>query len=104
MGGTTHTRRPENLKVDFSHYRDVAKYSLLVWIVEFDRAIKSRRIDDEQMKLTFTQSHLAERAKNWALGQNMSNRYAVGRLNPLKPGSNERLSRQEQISDLFRSF
>ena len=84
MGGTTHTRRPEILKVDISKYRGVEEDSLLLWFVELDRAIKARRIDDEQMKLTFAQTHLAGRAKTWALGLEMSDPYAFGSLEAFK--------------------
>ena len=85
MGGTTLTRRPEILKVDISKYRGVEEDSLLLWFVELDRAIKARRIDDEQMKLTFAQSHLAGRAKTWALGLEMSDPYAFEPLESFKP-------------------
>ena len=63
VGGTTHARRPETLKVDISKYRGVEKESLLLWFVELDRAIKARRIDDEQMKLTFAHANLVGSAK-----------------------------------------
>ena len=84
VSGTTHTRRPEMLKVDISKYRRVEEDSLLLWFVELDRAIKSRRIDDEQMKLTFAQTHLAVRANTWALGLEMSDPYAFGSLEAFK--------------------
>ena len=97
-------RRPEILKIDISKYKGVEEDSLLLWFVELDRAIKTRRIDDEQMKLTFYQSHLAGRAKIWALGLESSDPYAFESLESFKTGSNVRLSRQEQISELDRSF
>ena len=40
VGGTTHTRRPEILKVDISKYRGVEEDSLLLWFVELDGAIR----------------------------------------------------------------
>ena len=52
----------------------------MLWFVELDRAIKARRIDDEQIKLIFAQTHLAGRAKTWALGLEMSDPYAFGSL------------------------
>ena len=53
VGGTTPARRPEVMKVDISKYRGVEEDSLLLWFVELDRALRARRVDDEQMKLTF---------------------------------------------------
>ena len=84
MGGTTHTHRPEILKVDISKYRGVEEDSLLLWFVELDRAIKGRRIDDEQMKFRFSQANLAERAKTWVLGLEMSDPYAFESLEASK--------------------
>ena len=84
MGGKTHTCRPEIFKVDISKYRGVEEDSLLLWFVELDRAIKARRIDDEQMKLTFAQANLAGRAKTWALGVEMSDPYVFGSLEAFK--------------------
>ena len=57
VGGTTHTRRPEVMKVDISKYRGVPEDSLLLWFGELDRALRARRVDDEQMKLRFAQTH-----------------------------------------------
>ena len=68
VSGTPHTRRPEVMKVDTSKYREFEDKSLLLWFVDRARAIKARRIDDEQTKLTFAQIHLAWRAKVWTLG------------------------------------
>ena len=82
VGGTTHTRRPEILKVDIS--RGVEEDSMLLWFVKLDRAIKARRIDDEQMKLTFSQANLAGRANTWALRLEMSDPYAFGSLEAFK--------------------
>ena len=104
MGGTTHTRRPEILKVDISKYGGVEEDSLLLWFVELDRAIKARRIDDEQMKLTYAQTHLAGRAKTWALGLEMRDPYAFGSLEAFKLDSNRRLSHHGLSSGLDQSF
>ena len=103
VGGTTHTRRPEILKVDISKYRGVEEDSLLLCFVELDRAIKARRIDDEQIKLTFAQTHLAGRAKTWALGLEMSDPYAFGSLEPSNLDSNRRLSRHGLSSGIDQS-
>ena len=72
LGGTTHTRRPESLKVDISKYGGVEEESLLLWFVELDRAIRARCIDDEKRKITFAQNHLTGIAKTWALGLDKS--------------------------------
>ena len=56
----------------------------MLWFVELDKAIKARRIDDEQMKLTFAQIHLAGRAKTWALGIELIEPYAFGSLDAFK--------------------
>ena len=72
VGGTTPARRPEVMKVDISKYRGVPEDSLLLWFVELDRALRARRVDDEQMKLTFAQTHLAGRAKTWSLALDSS--------------------------------
>ena len=84
MGGTTHTRRPEILKVDIYKYRGVEEDSLLLWFVELDRAIKARRMGNEQMKLTYAQAELVGRAKTWALGLEMSDPYAFESLEASK--------------------
>ena len=55
----------------------------MLWFVELDRAIKARRIDDEQMKLRFAQTELVGRAKTWALGLEMSDPYAFESLEDL---------------------
>ncbi|CAI5743549.1 unnamed protein product [Hyaloperonospora brassicae] len=68
VGGTAHARRPEVMKVDISKYSGVPEDSLLLWFVELDRALRARRVEDEQIKLTFAQTHLAGRAKTWSLG------------------------------------
>ena len=80
MGGTTLTRRPEILKVDISKYGGVEEDFLLLCFVEKDRSIKARRTDDEKIKLTFDQSHLAGPAKTWALRIGLSDPYAFESL------------------------
>ena len=72
------------MKVDISKYIGVEEDSMLLWLVELDRAIKARRIDDEQMKLTFAQTHLAGRAKTWALGLEMSDPFSFESLESFK--------------------
>ena len=104
VGGRTHTRRPEILKIDISKYRGVEEDSLLLWFVELDRAIKARRIDDEQKKLRFAQANLAERAKTWVSGLEMSDPYAFGSLEAFKLDSNRRLSHHGLSSGLDQSF
>ena len=80
MGGTTHARRPEVMKVDITKYSGVPEESLLLWFVELDRALKARRVDDEEMKVTFAQTHLAGRARSWSLGLESSNPNVFGSL------------------------
>lgn len=82
--GPMHVRGPKTLKLGISKYRGVEEDSLLLWFVELDKATKARRIDDEQIKLTFAQIHLTGRAKTWALGLEMSDPYAFGSLDALK--------------------
>ena len=53
---------------------------MLLWFVEIYRAIDARRFDNEQMKLTFAQTNLAGRAKNWDLGLEVSYPYAFQSL------------------------
>ena len=77
-------RRPEILKVDIFKYRGVEEDPLLLWFVELDRGIRARRIDDEQMKLTFAQSHSAGRTNTWALGLEMRNPYGFESLESSK--------------------
>ena len=100
MGGTTHKRRPETLKVDIFKYRGFEEDSLLLCFVELGRAIKSRRIDDEQEKLTFVQAHLGGRDKTWALRMELSETYAFEYLEAF----NTRLKQTfEPPRDEFRS-
>ena len=84
MGGTNHTRRPELLKVDIAKYRGVEKDSLLLWFVELCRAIHALRIENEQMKLTYAQTHLAGQAKTWVLRIELSEPYVFGSLEVFK--------------------
>ena len=44
----------------------------------------AHRIDDEEMKLTFAQTHLAGLAKSWVLGLEMSDPYAFRSLEDFK--------------------
>ena len=81
----TDARRPETVKIDISKYRGVEGDSLLSWLVELDRVRTARSIEDEQMKLTFAQTHSAGRAKPWALGLESSDPYAFGSLEAFKP-------------------
>ena len=104
VGGTTHARCPDIFKVDISKCRGVEEDYLLLWFVELDRAIRARRVDDEQTKLTFAQSHLAGRAKTWALGLKMSDPYAFEVLESFKTRLKRHLNRQEQSSELDRSL
>ena len=87
VGGMTYTRRPEILKVDISKYIGVEEDSLLLWFGDLFRAITARRIDYDQMKLTFAHTHLAGSAKTWALGLERS------RSNTSKLGPNKSLNR-----------
>uniref|UniRef100_A0AAV1US61 Retrotransposon gag domain-containing protein n=1 Tax=Peronospora matthiolae TaxID=2874970 RepID=A0AAV1US61_9STRA len=68
MGGPTHMRRPENLKIDISRYKGTDENSLLRWFVELDDAIRARHIESNEMQVTFALSNLTGRAKPWALG------------------------------------
>ena len=84
VGGTTPARRPEVMKVDISKYRGVPEDSLLLWFVELDRALRARRVDDEQMKLTFAQTYLAGHAKTWSLALESSDPNVFGSLEDFK--------------------
>uniref|UniRef100_A0AAV1TF33 Retrotransposon gag domain-containing protein n=1 Tax=Peronospora matthiolae TaxID=2874970 RepID=A0AAV1TF33_9STRA len=68
MGGPTHMRRLEILKTDISRYKGTDEYSLLLWFVELDDAIRARHIEGDEMQVTFALSNLTGRAKTWALG------------------------------------
>uniref|UniRef100_A0AAV1T023 Retrotransposon gag domain-containing protein n=1 Tax=Peronospora matthiolae TaxID=2874970 RepID=A0AAV1T023_9STRA len=68
MGGSTHMRRTETLKIDISRYKGTDEDSLLRWFVELDDAIRARHIEGDEMQVTFALSNLTGRAKTWALG------------------------------------
>uniref|UniRef100_A0AAV1UIL8 Retrotransposon gag domain-containing protein n=1 Tax=Peronospora matthiolae TaxID=2874970 RepID=A0AAV1UIL8_9STRA len=68
MGGPTHMRRPESLKIDISRYKGTDEDSLLRWFVELDDAIRARHIEGDEMQVTFALSNLTGRANTWALG------------------------------------
>uniref|UniRef100_A0AAV1V011 Uncharacterized protein n=1 Tax=Peronospora matthiolae TaxID=2874970 RepID=A0AAV1V011_9STRA len=63
MGGLTHMRLPETLKIDISRYMETNEDSLLRWFIELDDAIRARHIDGDEMQVTFDLSNLTERAK-----------------------------------------
>ena len=90
VGKTTHTRRPEILKANISKYRGVWEDSLLLWFVKLDRSIIARRIDGEQMKLTFSQTHLTGRVKTWDFGLEMSDAYSFESLEAFKTRPKQR--------------
>uniref|UniRef100_A0AAV1UDV6 Retrotransposon gag domain-containing protein n=1 Tax=Peronospora matthiolae TaxID=2874970 RepID=A0AAV1UDV6_9STRA len=68
MGGPTHMRRPETLKIDISRYKGADEDSVLRWFVELDDAIRARHIEGDEMQVTFAPSNLTGQAKTWALG------------------------------------
>uniref|UniRef100_A0AAV1UES7 Retrotransposon gag domain-containing protein n=1 Tax=Peronospora matthiolae TaxID=2874970 RepID=A0AAV1UES7_9STRA len=68
MGGPTHMRQPETLKIDISRYKVTDEDSLFRWFVELDDAIRARHIEGDEMQVTFALSNLTGRAKTWALG------------------------------------
>uniref|UniRef100_A0AAV1UTX9 Uncharacterized protein n=1 Tax=Peronospora matthiolae TaxID=2874970 RepID=A0AAV1UTX9_9STRA len=68
MGGPTHMRRPETLKIDISRYKGTDEDSLLRLFVELDDAIRAHHIEGDEMQVTFALSNLTRRAKTWALG------------------------------------
>uniref|UniRef100_A0AAV1U2C4 Uncharacterized protein n=1 Tax=Peronospora matthiolae TaxID=2874970 RepID=A0AAV1U2C4_9STRA len=72
MGGPTHMRRPETLKIDVSRYKGTDEDSLLRWFVELDDAIRARHIEGDEMQVTFSLSNLTGRAKTWALGSSFT--------------------------------
>uniref|UniRef100_A0AAV1U8H7 Uncharacterized protein n=1 Tax=Peronospora matthiolae TaxID=2874970 RepID=A0AAV1U8H7_9STRA len=63
MGGPTHMRRPETLKIDISRFKGTDEDSLLRWFVELDDAIKARHIEGDEMQVTFALSNLTGRAR-----------------------------------------
>uniref|UniRef100_A0AAV1T7K8 Uncharacterized protein n=1 Tax=Peronospora matthiolae TaxID=2874970 RepID=A0AAV1T7K8_9STRA len=52
MGGPTHTRRPETLKIDISKYKGTDEDSILRWFVELDDAIRARHIEGDEIQVT----------------------------------------------------
>uniref|UniRef100_A0AAV1TED9 CCHC-type domain-containing protein n=1 Tax=Peronospora matthiolae TaxID=2874970 RepID=A0AAV1TED9_9STRA len=68
MGGPTHMRRPETLKIDISRYKGTDEDYLLRWFVELDDAIRARHFEGDEMQVTFALSNLTGREKFWALG------------------------------------
>uniref|UniRef100_A0AAV1VMA5 Uncharacterized protein n=1 Tax=Peronospora matthiolae TaxID=2874970 RepID=A0AAV1VMA5_9STRA len=56
MGGPTHMRRPETLKIDISRYKGTDEDSLLRWFVEFDDAIRALHIKGDETQVTFALS------------------------------------------------
>ena len=76
---------------------------LLLWFVEQDRAIKARRIDDKQMKLTFAHTRLAVRVKIWALGLDMTDPYDFESLQSFYPQLKLTLNRCGLSSGLDQS-
>ena len=82
--GSTHSRRPESLKIDISKYKTAKEDSLLRWFVELDDAIRARHIVDEQMQVAFAQSNLARRAKTWPLGLKLHDPLVFGSLEVFK--------------------
>uniref|UniRef100_A0AAV1UX51 Retrotransposon gag domain-containing protein n=1 Tax=Peronospora matthiolae TaxID=2874970 RepID=A0AAV1UX51_9STRA len=61
-------RRLGTLKIDISRYKGTDEVFLLRWFVELDDAIRARRIEGDEMQVTFALSNLTGRAKTWALG------------------------------------
>uniref|UniRef100_A0AAV1V6B1 Uncharacterized protein n=1 Tax=Peronospora matthiolae TaxID=2874970 RepID=A0AAV1V6B1_9STRA len=68
MGGPTHMRRTETLKIDISRYKGTDEDYLLRWFVELDDAIRARHIEGDEMKVTFALSDVTGPAKIWASG------------------------------------
>uniref|UniRef100_A0AAV1VAQ1 Retrotransposon gag domain-containing protein n=1 Tax=Peronospora matthiolae TaxID=2874970 RepID=A0AAV1VAQ1_9STRA len=68
MGGPTHLRRPETLKIGISRYKGTDGDSLLRWFVELDDATRARHIEGDETQVTFALTDLTGRAKTWALG------------------------------------
>ena len=53
--GSTHTRRPETLKIDIFKYKGDDEDSLLIWFVKLDDTIRALHIVDEHMQVAFPQ-------------------------------------------------
>uniref|UniRef100_A0AAV1TM70 Retrotransposon gag domain-containing protein n=1 Tax=Peronospora matthiolae TaxID=2874970 RepID=A0AAV1TM70_9STRA len=99
MGGPTHMRRPETLKIDISRYKGTDEDSLLRWLVELDDAIRARHIEGDEMQVTFTLSNLTGRAKTWALGLKLHDSNVFESLGIFSLGLKRRLSRREPSSE-----
>uniref|UniRef100_A0AAV1UJP8 Retrotransposon gag domain-containing protein n=1 Tax=Peronospora matthiolae TaxID=2874970 RepID=A0AAV1UJP8_9STRA len=84
MGGPTHIRRPETLKMDTARYKGTDEDSLLRWFVELNDAIRARHIEGGEMQVTFALSNLTGRAKTWALGLKLHDPNVFGSLEILK--------------------
>uniref|UniRef100_A0AAV1TJY5 Uncharacterized protein n=1 Tax=Peronospora matthiolae TaxID=2874970 RepID=A0AAV1TJY5_9STRA len=63
VGGPTHMRRPETLKIDISRYKGTDEDCFLRWFVELDDAFRARHIEGDEMQVTFALSNLTGRAK-----------------------------------------
>uniref|UniRef100_A0AAV1TH61 Retrotransposon gag domain-containing protein n=1 Tax=Peronospora matthiolae TaxID=2874970 RepID=A0AAV1TH61_9STRA len=84
MGGPTHMRRYETLKIDISRYKGTDEDSLLRWFVELDDAIRARHIEGDEMQVTFALSNLTGRAKAWSLGLKLHDQNVFESLEILK--------------------
>uniref|UniRef100_A0AAV1T8P7 CCHC-type domain-containing protein n=1 Tax=Peronospora matthiolae TaxID=2874970 RepID=A0AAV1T8P7_9STRA len=84
MGGPTHMRRPENLKIDISRYKETDEDSLLRWFDELDTAIRVRHIKGDEIQVTFALSNLTGLAKTWALGLKLHDLNVLQSLDILK--------------------
>uniref|UniRef100_A0AAV1TPP1 Retrotransposon gag domain-containing protein n=1 Tax=Peronospora matthiolae TaxID=2874970 RepID=A0AAV1TPP1_9STRA len=95
MGGPTHMRRPETLKIDISRYKGTDEGSLSRWFVELDDAIRARHIEGDEMQVTFALSNLTRRAKTWTLGLELHEPNVFESLEILNLGLKRRLIRRE---------
>uniref|UniRef100_A0AAV1TPM5 Retrotransposon gag domain-containing protein n=1 Tax=Peronospora matthiolae TaxID=2874970 RepID=A0AAV1TPM5_9STRA len=86
MGGPTHTRQPETLKINISRYKGTDEDSLLRWLIELDDAIRARHIEGDEMQVTFALSNLTGRAKPWTLGLKLHDLNVFESLEILKSG------------------
>ena len=75
----TRERRRESLKLEDSKYRGVEEDSLLRRFVELDDAVNARRIDNEQMQVSFAQSNLAGETRALALNLKLHDPNGLGR-------------------------
>ena len=74
----TRERRRETLKLEIPKYQRLEEDSLLRWFVELDDSIDARRIDDERMQVSFSQSNLAGKASAWALSLKLNDPNVFG--------------------------